>query len=123
MTRSISRRCRINGGKWRGVSLRIQQDIWIKQSNSQLQSATVTGYTDAIGGNSAYNQNLSTTRAQAVRDYLVANGFPPVPITVQGLGATDLKVPLDQCPGDKAAQIACQAPNRRVIVTLQVDQS
>lgn len=48
----------------------------------------VTGYTDE-SGNAAYNQQLSTRRAQAIGDYLVAHGVPRDHITVQGRGETD----------------------------------
>lgn len=48
----------------------------------------VTGYTDE-SGNAAYNQQLSTRRAQAIGDYLVAHGVPRDHITVHGRGETD----------------------------------
>ena len=82
----------------------------------QLDSVHVIGYTDPLGSD-AYNKQLSLARAAAVRDYLVANGFPDVPITIEGRGATDLKVDLSACAGKGDQQLkACLAANRRVLV-------
>jgi OOP family OmpA-OmpF porin len=66
----------------------------------------------------AANLTLSRARAQTVRDYLVAHGFPAVPVNVAGAGATQLIKTLASCPGSGQAQIACLAPDRRVTVTL-----
>ncbi len=45
----------------------------------------VEGYTDSVGGD-AYNQKLSENRADAVRDFLVAQGVPPDNISATGYG-------------------------------------
>ena len=45
----------------------------------------VEGHTDAQG-KEAFNLDLSTRRAQAVRDYLASHGVAPDRITAQGLG-------------------------------------
>jgi outer membrane protein OmpA-like peptidoglycan-associated protein len=47
----------------------------------------VGGHTDSKGGN-AYNQKLSEKRAQAVADYLTAQGVPSSQLTVKGFGET-----------------------------------
>jgi peptidoglycan-binding protein ArfA len=49
---------------------------------------TVNGYTDNIG-NDATNIPLSTNRADAVADYLVARGVTRDHLTAKGLGAAD----------------------------------
>lgn len=82
-----------------------------------LQSVSLTGYTDPLGTISG-NIKLSLDRAQAVRAYLQANGFPKVPISVEGKGAADPIVALADCPASGQAQIDCLAPNRRVEVRL-----
>lgn len=82
----------------------------------QIKSAEITGYTDQIG-DASLNQALSQQRAQAVKDYLVANGFPQVKMTVVGKGEADPLVSEASCEGKDAK--ACLAPNRRVVVTLQ----
>lgn len=48
----------------------------------------VEGYTDNIGSDE-YNQKLSEERADAVRDYLVAQSVPQPEISAQGYGKTD----------------------------------
>jgi outer membrane protein OmpA-like peptidoglycan-associated protein len=83
-----------------------------------FESVRLVGYTDPIGS-AASNATLSRNRSQAVKDYLVANGFPDKPITVEGRGAQDLKVPLASCPYSGQAQRDCLAPNRRVEVIVQ----
>ncbi len=45
----------------------------------------VDGHTDAVG-NRAYNLDLSKRRAQAVTDYLVAQGVDPARVEPQGFG-------------------------------------
>jgi outer membrane protein OmpA-like peptidoglycan-associated protein len=82
-----------------------------------LQSVRLIGYTDPLGTISG-NNKLSLERAQSVRTYLQKNGFPAVPITVEGKGSADLVVELADCPKSGQAQIDCLAPNRRVEVKL-----
>jgi len=78
---------------------------------SQVEDIRVVGYTDRIGRD-AYNLVLSRRRAEAVRDYLAANGVPAASIQVEGRGEAD---PVVQChDAARAALIACLAPNRRV---------
>jgi len=48
----------------------------------------VAGFTDSVG-NDAYNMGLSKRRAQAVADYLIANGANAANIFVKGYGETD----------------------------------
>lgn len=83
-----------------------------------FESVHLVGYTDPLGS-AAGNAKLSLNRAQAVKDYLVANGFPDKPITVEGRGAQDLKVPMSSCPYSGQALQDCLAPNRRVEVIVQ----
>jgi OOP family OmpA-OmpF porin len=48
----------------------------------------VAGHTDSVG-NDDYNMGLSKRRAQAVADYLIANGVNAANIFVKGYGETD----------------------------------
>ncbi|WP_019672416.1 OmpA family protein [Psychrobacter lutiphocae] len=48
----------------------------------------IIGHTDSDGAE-VYNQNLSERRAQAVKDYLVAQGVNDSQLLVKGLGETD----------------------------------
>jgi OOP family OmpA-OmpF porin len=79
---------------------------------------TVTGHTDRIGSH-AYNMNLSTRRAEAVKAYLVASaGIPAGKIAARGTDGSDPVTKPGECKGKKAtkALIACLQPDRRVEV-------
>ncbi len=75
----------------------------------------VIGHSDRIG-NAKANVDLSTRRADAVRDYLVQKGVPAEKITAVGRGSVE---PVVECDDkDRAALIACLAPNRRVEIKI-----
>jgi OmpA-OmpF porin, OOP family len=69
------------------------------------QRVEIGGHTDN-SGTPADNQHLSTLRAEAVRNYLVAKGVPFQQMVARGYGATVPRTP-DTTPQGKAA-------NRRV---------
>ncbi|MDD4943434.1 MAG: outer membrane beta-barrel protein [Rhodoferax sp.] len=76
----------------------------------------VTGHTDRIGAK-AYNQKLSTRRAEAVNAYLVqSGGIPAHKIMAQGVNGSDPVTHPGDCLGKQAtpALIACLQPDRRV---------
>jgi len=76
----------------------------------------VTGHTDRIGSH-AYNQKLSTRRAEAVNTYLVGTaGIPAHKINAKGVNGSDPVTKPGDCVGKKAtaALIACLQPDRRV---------
>jgi OOP family OmpA-OmpF porin len=77
---------------------------------------SVIGNTDRIGA-TAYNQKLSTRRAEAVSTYLVeAGGIPPNKISAKGVGSAAPVTKPGDCVGTKAtpALITCLQPDRRV---------
>lgn len=81
------------------------------QSASQIQNILIVGYTDRIGSDS-YNLALSQRRAESVRSFLADGGVPADAMKVEGRGETN---PIAQCDNqERAALIACLAPNRRV---------
>ena len=85
---------------------------------TQFETITVLGYSDRIG-NPAYNQKLSTRRAEAVRDYLVdALGIPSSKTQVKGMDGSDPVTKPNECPGQTRSPklIACLQPDRRVEV-------
>ena len=88
------------------------------EDGERIAGLTISGYTDQLGSD-AVNLKLSQARAEAVRDYLKANGLPDVPITVRGMGAADPKVPLSSCAGSGQEQQDCLAPNRRVVISVR----
>jgi OmpA-OmpF porin, OOP family len=81
-----------------------------------IRHIQVDGHADRIGSH-PYNQRLSERRAEAVRAYLVANGFDEAKIATLGLGKT---VAVKSCPGEKKTPelVACLEPNRRVEVEI-----
>ncbi|RZI43926.1 hypothetical protein EGT07_00380 [Herbaspirillum sp. HC18] len=91
-------------------------DALIAQAKeTTFSSLTLIGYTDQIGPD-AYNLDLSRKRAKAVRDYLLANGFPDKSITVLGKGEANPVKARSACPmsdSDPAAK-DCLKDNRRV---------
>ena len=70
----------------------------------------IGGHTDSVGSNSS-NQLLSERRANAVRDYLIANGISADRLTAVGFGETN--------PIDDNATRSGRANNRRVEVKLR----
>jgi len=72
----------------------------------------VLGYTDRLG-NADYNDRLSRQRAYTVMDYLVKHGVPSGLIVAEGRGSV-APVTTDCDQDDRAALIACLAPDRRV---------
>lgn len=79
---------------------------------------TVTGHTDRIGSH-AYNQKLSTRRAEAVKAYLVESaGVPADKIAANGVDGSDPVTKPGDCVGKKVSKklIACLQPDRRVEV-------
>jgi OOP family OmpA-OmpF porin len=65
----------------------------------------ISGHTDSVG-KTAYNQNLSERRAQAVVDYLVSKGIDATHLTAVGYGKTQ---PIDTNDTDEGRE-----KNRRV---------
>ena len=72
----------------------------------------VEGYTDSVGSD-AYNQKLSENRADAVHDFLVANGVPAGNATAAGYGKGD--------PVADNGTAAGRALNRRVNLVVSGD--
>jgi outer membrane protein OmpA-like peptidoglycan-associated protein len=85
-----------------------------KQEGVRIQ---IAGHADPLG-NPAANKRLSEARAQAIRGYLVQGGMNPKTLTAVGIGAAQPVI--TTC--DKTATpeaIACNKPNRRVVVGVQ----
>jgi len=85
---------------------------------TQFQQVSVEGHTDRIGSE-AYNQRLSTRRADAVKAYLaMPGGIDATKVSAIGKGESKPLTRPDECPGSKpsAKLIACLQPDRRVVV-------
>jgi outer membrane protein OmpA-like peptidoglycan-associated protein len=72
----------------------------------------VEGYTDSVGGDE-YNQKLSENRANAVHDFLVANGVPAANVTAAGYGKNS--------PVADNSTAAGRQQNRRVTMVVSGD--
>jgi OOP family OmpA-OmpF porin len=81
---------------------------------AKVDAVTVTGHSDRLGSEK-YNNALSAKRAEAVKAYLAGKGVSGV--VAQGAGESQ---PLADVKCDakmsRAKQIACLAPNRRVVI-------
>ncbi|AIY40516.1 Outer membrane protein A precursor [Collimonas arenae] len=82
-------------------------------ANPQINSVTVTGYTDRLGSD-RYNQGLSQRRAEAVKKYLTGQGVAGERLSAVGKGKAN---PVVECNQKRRAElIKCLEPNRRVEV-------
>ena len=89
----------------------------LKNEHASLKQIDVIGHTDAIGSPSS-NQALGLKRAQTVRRLLIDAGLPASAIRANSAGAND---PVTQlCKGSRAELIACYAPDRRVVVRVDI---
>ena len=89
-----------------------------KSVTAGLESINVSGFTDPLGTD-VHNLALSQARANTVSNYLSSHGVTATHVNVVGKGSADLIVPLSACGNQTgAAQQACLAPNRRVVVEL-----
>lgn len=83
---------------------------------TQFDVVSVEGHTDRLGS-TAYNQDLSQQRAEAVKAYLVSDGkVDAAKVSAVGLGEGSPMTQLDACKGNtpSAKLIACLQPDRRV---------
>lgn len=85
----------------------------LKKDGVELDRIDVVGHTDPIGSDAA-NETLGLMRAQTVRQMLIESGLAVGSITVQSKGRRELVV--DDCLGDRSQVIACNSPNRRVVI-------
>jgi outer membrane protein OmpA-like peptidoglycan-associated protein len=83
---------------------------------AQIDHLHVIGHADPLG-QAERNEKLAQDRAQTVRDYIVGKGMQDVRITTEGRGS---KEPVVTTCARKAtpASIACNLPNRRVVVVV-----
>lgn len=78
----------------------------------------IIGYADPLGTD-ASNKRLSVARANTIKNYMIAGGIPANKITSEGRGSTSPIVA--NCPRVATPEsIACNKPNRRVVVGVSV---
>ncbi|WP_207883444.1 OmpA family protein [Pseudomonas sp. 30_B] len=95
----------------------VVQDI--EQKSANITAIQVVGHADPIGKAEA-NQALSLRRAETIRRVLLDGGIQSQLIHASGRGSSE---PVVQCGSKRtAANIACNAPNRRVELIIQNGQ-
>ena len=103
----------------------LNDEVIGKMKKSPVESIQVTGHADRIGS-SAYNQNLSQRRADAVKTYLVAQGVEGKRIKTVAKGESEPLVKCDNVKGEANASnnelVKCLQPNRRVVVEGKVSK-
>ena len=88
----------------------------LHREHAKLERIEVIGHTDPVGSYAA-NQALGLKRAQTVKRLLVDGGLS-ASITTRSAGSSEPVT--DECYGSKAEQVQCNAPNRRVVVRVDV---
>jgi outer membrane protein OmpA-like peptidoglycan-associated protein len=86
------------------------QKVFEDIKQRQVYEVEVIGHTDTMGA-VPYNQKLSMSRAEMVRDRLVHDGLNPKSISVAGRGQLDLAV--------KTGDQVSEPRNRRVEITIR----
>ena len=85
---------------------------------ANYDSVAIVGHADRIGA-ADYNQQLSERRAQALRDYLVAQGIDPRRTFATGVGSSEPVTTRADCAGAHGARlIQCLQPDRYADVTV-----
>lgn len=91
----------------------------LRQDHAQVRHVQVVGHTDPIG-DEAINQQLGQARADTLRDLLIAGGIPDSLISAVSAGNREPRV--FTCYGNRVQQAACYAPNRRVVVKVELER-
>ncbi|MDY7536387.1 OmpA family protein [Pseudomonas sp. Bout1] len=89
----------------------------LRSEHATLEQIEVIGHTDAIGKPAA-NHALGLKRAQTVRRVLLDGGLAATHIDASSAGSSE-PVSSD-CQGSRAEQVACYAPDRRVVVRVDL---
>jgi len=98
--------------------------LLVELQGVNVDKVQITGHTDRLGAK-AYNEKLSTRRAEAVRNYLVqVGGMPASLVSFLGVGSAQPESSTNECKGMKASQalITCLRVDRRVDVEVMGTQ-
>lgn len=91
----------------------------LRQDQAQVRHVQVVGHTDPIG-DEAKNQQLGQARADTLKELLIAGGIPDSLISAVSAGNREPVV--FTCYGTQLQQAACYAPNRRVVVKVELEK-
>ncbi|ROM53282.1 hypothetical protein BK648_06920 [Pseudomonas poae] len=92
----------------------------LHREHTVLERILVIGHTDLIGSQSA-NYMLGQRRASTVRQLLIDGGIPIHVLRASSVGSSEPLV--SNCQGSREERIACNAPNRRVIVRVDISSA
>lgn len=111
---------RVNGTK------ELDDEVVAKmKAHPQVEVILVTGHADRIGS-TAYNQQLSQHRADAVKAYLIRQGVEDKRIETAAKGESDPVIACDKIKGNVNGKnrklVECLQPNRRVVVEVKVQE-
>jgi OmpA-OmpF porin, OOP family len=107
---------------YRDMSARGREEIGrlvaqIRQENTTMGKIQVIGHADQIGSDNDA-QRLGQQRALTVRRMLIERGIPAAQVEAESAGNTEPIV--DECNGSRQQMIECYAPNRRVVVRVDM---
>ncbi len=104
-------------GNGRAAIRQIVSDI--RRDHPKLERIVVVGHADPFGSDAAA-QLLGGKRADTVRRMLIEGGLAAEVISATSAGNRE---PLQEgCAGNRAQRIACNEPNRRVVVRVDVSR-
>lgn len=87
---------------------------------AEISTVHVMGHADPLG-KPELNERLAMARAQTVREHILRQLPPGVQVSIESLGAKDPQV--KHCEKSLSVRtIACNAPNRRVVVVWTVSE-
>ena len=90
-------------------TLKLQADWLTRYPSYKLK---IEGFADEPGS-VEYNQQLGAKRADAVKAWFLAAGFPPARMRIKSFGNSR---PVNKCP-----DISCYAQNRRAVTVLDTE--
>lgn len=92
----------------------------LQRDNAQVVRMDIEGHTDPMDIET-HNQQLGQQWADAVRQALIDQGAPQALLKTSSVGSRELLK--SGCYGSREAQLSCYAPNRRVMVRVEVRES
>lgn len=92
----------------------------LHREHTVLNRILVVGHTDPIGSQAA-NYALGQRRANTIRQLLIDGGIPIDVLKASSVGSSEPLV--SNCRGSRKEQIVCNAPNRRVIVRVDISSA
>lgn len=90
----------------------------LQREDIHKNNILVIGHADLLGDKRS-NMLLGEKRARTVADLLIAGGLSEASISIQSAGSNEPVI--GSCQGDLQTRIACNTPNRRVVVRVETN--